>query len=646
MKEVRLISLKLKNFKGIKDFEILDFSKDTRVYGDNGAGKTTLFDAFSWLLFDKDSKGQSNFDIKTLDENNNVLHNLEHEVEGILGVDDKLLTLKKIYKEKWTRKRGSATEEFTGHTTDYYLNDVPVKKSEYDQRISEIVDEQAFKLLTNPSYFNEELHWKDRRDILLKVCGDIAVDDVIESNKDLADLKEILKDRSVEDHQKVISSKKSKINKELDKLPVRIDEVSKGLRDVSEIDEKAIKDEIAGLKMRKAAKEKQIANVESGGEVAKKRKQLNEIESELLEIRNSHSSKYQEKIEQAEDKLDNARDKYRELELKAKDKQLTLKINQTDVANYEEQMEELRQEYKEVRDKKLEIGLCPACGRELPEESIDKITKKFNLKKSNKLEEINDEGKSLKESVIALKSEIEKLENEIQGFEKMQDRWKVKAEELKAEIDKLKSQSKLYQDSKEYQAKLAEKEKLESEIESLQQDKSQATDKLREDIYVIEKQIDTNERKLSQLERYEHGQKRIKELSEQEKILAKEYSKLERELFLCEEFTKTKVELLEEKVESEFDYAQFKMFEEQINGGVKECCETLFKGVPYGSSLNNAARVNVGLDVINTLSEFYGFRAPIFVDNAESVTKLIKVDSQVIRLIVSEDDKKLRVEVE
>jgi hypothetical protein len=82
----------------------------------------------------------------------------------------------------------------------------------------------------------------------------------------------------------------------------------------------------------------------------------------------------------------------------------------------------------------------------------------------------------------------------------------------------------------------------------------------------------------------------------------------------------------------------------QINGGLNETCEVTYNGVPY-SDLNNAMRINIGLDIINTLSAHYGISVPIFIDNAESVTSLEAVNGQVIRLIVSEQNKKLNVEV-
>mgnify|MGYP007042502766 FL=1 len=129
-----------------------------------------------------------------------------------------------------------------------------------------------------------------------------------------------------------------------------------------------------------------------------------------------------------------------------------------------------------------------------------------------------------------------------------------------------------------------------------------------------------------------------------------EYEKTEQGVYLCEVFVKTKVALLTERINSKFKSVSFQLFREQTNGGVADCCEVLVPGeggamVPY-STANKAAVVNAGLEIIATLSHHYGVRLPIVVDNAESVTELLPVDSQVIRLVVSAEDESLRVEVD
>jgi len=100
--------------------------------------------------------------------------------------------------------------------------------------------------------------------------------------------------------------------------------------------------------------------------------------------------------------------------------------------------------------------------------------------------------------------------------------------------------------------------------------------------------------------------------------------------------------MLESRINAKFSQVNFKMFNEQINGALVECCDTLIKGVPFQDA-NNAAKINAGMDIINTLTAHYNITAPIFVDNREAVNNLIDTDSQVINLIVSQD-KILRVE--
>jgi DNA repair exonuclease SbcCD ATPase subunit len=651
---MKLLTHRLTNFKGIKDFTLDTQGQNVNIYGENATGKTSLYDAFLWLLFNKDSQNRADFAIKTLDGNGNEIHGLEHAVETVLDLGGKPLTLRKVYSEKWTKKRGAAKKEFTGHTTDHFIDGVPVKKGEYDARIANIASEDIFKLLTSPTYFNEYLPWKDRREILLQVCGDITDDDVIASNKNLAKLPDILNGRKLDDHRKVIQARRTEINKELDKIPVRIDEADMAKPDISTVNNpKALQADIKVVKESIKKENEKLARLESGGEAAEKTKKLREIEAEILNLTSKARAENVEKI--------------KELQAKASDIQMRI-VNHTSMVNsieetnrdrnrqillLTEQKEKLRKKWYQQAQEEFEppeqSNICPTCGQPIPEEqlqaAIEKAKTEFNLRKAEQLESINAEGKQLK-------AQIEELRQKIADAEKMAAESEEKIRPLKTELDNIEAQIEALrrEESIKYDPKIKEltdrKTAIEQEIESLKAGDTEAREKILGGIKELEEILSTLEECQAKVKMRKDIEKRIEDLKAQERELAAEYERLEGELYLTEEFIRQKVSLLEERINSKFEMARFKLFNVLVNGAVEECCETTYGGVPFGS-LNNGARINVGLDIIRTLAKHYNFYPPIFIDNREAVTSLIDMgDQQVVSLVVSEQDKELRVEVE
>lgn len=637
--ELKLISLKLSNFKGCKSLEINADGKNLSVYGDNETGKTTLFDAFMWLLFDKDSLGRKDFNIKTLDANGKAITGLDHEVEGIFDVDGIELSLKKIYREVYTRKRGSATEEFTGHTTDYFINDVPSKKSEYEAKIKSIAPENLFKLLTNPLYFNEQLHWQERRKILFEMCGDVTNEEIFESNKNLQELADILKSRSIDEHKKIVMAKRKEINEQLTKIPVRIDEVEKGKPEASSSDFEEIEKGIKEISIKENELREKLQLVKSGGGITEKQKEIAEIETQIIKSENEARNKANEEIGKLQLKLTTAKSELRDY-LSIKDSTTkAIELKKKTIAAQEQNIQNLRSKYTEISKTVFENDCtCPTCGQQLPEEKIEEAKANFNRDRSEKLQAINDEGKGLKVELEAEKKEISELETKLADYSQQENETEKKIKEIEKEIETIKP---VFDDIE----LVAKKELLQKEIEGIKSGSAADIEKIEKELATLGDAKSLLQKEFAKKEQLENAEKRIKELRQQQKELSKEFEKYESQLFLVEEFTKAKIELLDEKINSRFVNAKFKLFEEQINGGLQECCQVTYKGVPY-SDLNNAGRINIGLEIISVLSAHYGFYAPIFVDNAESVTKLFDADSQVIRLVVSEADKKLRIEVE
>ena len=324
---------------------------------------------------------------------------------------------------------------------------------------------------------------------------------------------------------------------------------------------------------------------------------------------------------------------------------------QQQIAKFETEMATLREKWHQVNNEQFSFeqsDTCPTCGQSLPTEKLnaarEKALARFNRDKAEKLEAISAQGKEYKETVEALKAELQPLNDAIAQAEAKAQEHTQKAAEIELLIENMMKDAEAYQEDPSYITKLAEKESLEAEIAQLRQNTSEAKQKVLNEINDLNASLRVFEKALAQTEQHKQGLKRIEELKQQERDLAAEYERLEGELYLTEEFIRIKVNLLEEKINSRFKLARFKLFNTLVNGGVEECCETLYQGVPYSGGLNNGHRYAVGMDIINTLSKHYGFYPPIFVDNAESITVLPVMEAQVIRLIVSEKDKALRVE--
>lgn len=650
---MKLLTLKLQNFKGIKSFTLDAQGRDISIYGENATGKTTLFDAFTWLLFDKDSANRKDFEIKTLDATGQPIHGLDHEVEAVLEIDGQPVTLRKVFSEKWTKKRGSAQPVFTGHTTDHYLNGVPVKKKEYDEQIAEIADEQIFRLLTDPRYFNEVLHWQKRRELLLEVCGDVSDSEVIASKKELSELADILGNRSIEQHRKVIQVRMKEINKELERIPVRIDEAERNLPNIDDItDASELPNDIAKLRGELRAKQEELAQAKAGGQVAELTKKLRMLEGQLIQEKNRLTGEATEKAEAKRRELWQLNDDITKVKSDIDHHDLKFRSLKVEIDTLEEKMANLRSEWNEENAKVLEFeqsDICPTCGQPLPAEQVqaarEKALSEFNLAKAEKLEAISNLGKQLAKRKADLEAEWASISQELDKLTVELSELEDKKSRLQEEIQALQDGLKQIEPSQEYIQLQNECEELEEQIRQAQADTSAAVAEIQKEIDNITADIAALEQAAAKLEAHERGLKRIEELKAEERRLAAEFEELEQQLYLTEEFIRTKVRLLEEKINSRFKLAKFKLFDVQINGGVVECCETLYNGVPYSGGLNNAARINIGLDIINTLADHYGFVPPVWLDNAESVTDILQTKGQQIRLIVSAEDKKLRVEV-
>lgn len=631
---MKLSAITLNNFKGIKFINFEFDGNDASIYGDNATGKTTIFDSLCWLLFGKDSLDRADFEIKTL-VNGEPLHNVNHEVEATFSNDDGTgFTLKRIYREKYSNPRGGETK-LTGHTTDYFINEVPVKEKEYKAFINNMINEDVFKLITNPLYFNEQYSWQNRRKLLLEMCGDVDDESVINSRDDLKRLAQLLNGHTVEEQKKIVAAKKTAINKELDMIPIRIDEAVRNKPEIVSDKTKLTQDiQVILNGIDELEKEKAIIN--NGFEATEKQSKMREINRQLEARRSEVLSDYKKdkralrsnyelslmQLKSLEAERDRYYDRHNDLN--------------RDIDLENKRIEKLQDEFNSFNNQKFDTVNCPTCGQPYPDEKRAELETIFNTQKSTNLEEwqkLIDSAKAMKQSymeqqdIMAVK--VDGLTNQIVDKQKEYDSQFKEYEELQEpNID----DDPVYKD-------------LKAELFILELDDGNEADnnkllKIDTDLKELKSKKLALETELNKFKMVADIDTRIAELETQQRKLADEKNLLDETSFLIDEFVKTKVDLLEQSINSHFEYARFKMFNVLVNGSIEECCETTYKGVPY-RSMNNAARMNVGLDIINALTKFYNVTAPVFIDNAEAVTDFIKCNSQTIKLIVDADFKTL-----
>ena len=652
MKNIFLQQISLHNFKGIKS-KTIDFKNhETDILGANGSGKTTIFDAFTWLLFGKDSHDRKDFNIKTILENGKTIEKTEHSVTAILSVDGEEVVLKRIFKESWVKKRGELEAELKGHETEFYVNDVPKKSGEYSAYINEIVNENYFKFITNPKYFTSQ-NWKVQRDILFEISGTVSDAEIANGNQKFAALIDQLNGKSIEDYKLQIQSQKKKLKADLDVIPTRIDEVERN---------KPEAEDWASLENESNKISKQIEELDTMMENSTKSLQsINEknraIQSEINELINKQAQLVADKNAENQ-KIDyQNKSEKREIEFKIETAKREILNHNKSIENLEKskenfsyQLNALGDEFDVVNASKYEAstdGLtCPVwqikCADskslEFHQNNQKKAEETFNAEKVEKLRKINEKGKTLKAELAGIDGEVAAYKGKISSAEA-----EIKTLEQKLAIYPS-DNAKIVEVSGE---SIAEWKELQRKIEAKKAEllpETTSTDNgdLKVKKYDLQQLLIALNQKLAKKSQIEAAENRIAELNAEMKKIAQQISNLEKDEFIIDEFTKAKISESEARINSRFTFVQFKLFDTQINGATVPTCEALINGVPY-SDANTASQINAGLDIINILSKFYGVTAPVFIDNRESVSFILPTETQIVNLIVSPEHKNLSV---
>ena len=649
---MKLVKLELQDFQGLRHFVLEANGENCTVYGTNGSGKTTLANAITWLLSDKPYTGEKGWSPKTVGEDGKELHHLDHRAEAIFEKDDgSRITLAKDFHEVWKKKRGSVSEEFSGHVTDCYIDGVPVSTGEYKRTMEELCPPDQAKILTDPRYFARTLHWEDRRKTLLEMCGDVTDAEVIQDHPELSDLWDFLRKPgtqnqyyTVHEFQKIAASRKAELNRELTILPARIDETLKSIPDVDGLDEETIKAKIQGLEDRKLDVMRRAASITEGEEIQALRRQKGELELKILDRKKDY-----ERIQDEKNREDN--EAIRELGRAVAAADADYIAAENEAAMLEGQVEALESEREKLLQRFMEVKarvwdgetVCSACGQPLPEDRIQEARENFNLKKSREMSEINEQGQLCSASLIAQKSqELDRARAAMQAARERREKAREALEQAKTKAP----EQPPFESTQEYADLSAEKADLEAQIKAGGAGADLRRREAQDELHILSGQIEQAQNDRTLIVTARKRRERLAELEQDQKNTAAEYERFERGVFLCEEFTRAKVSMLDERINSRFKAVRFRLFKTQINGGLADCCDPLCpttSGLTPYESANNAAQILAGCEIASALGRYWGVTLPMLVDNAESIVSSIEMDAQVIRFVVSEADKRLRV---
>lgn len=650
---MKIKSLRLENFQGIARAEFDFDGLSASIYGDNATGKTTIFNAVTWLLFDKASTGAKNFTPKTKGPGGD-LHNLDHSAEAaFIMPSGEIAIFKKVYHEVWKKKRGSSTEEFDGHTVDFFIDGVPVKEKQYTGTLQNYCGGiERMKILTMPDYFSEVMPWDERRKILIELCGDVTDADVIRSSEELAELDTLLRkpgaggqSYSVEEYKKIAAARKSEINKQLQALPGRIDEAQRAIPESSSSVED-LKIELHNAVEETGACRRYIDGIRLRAGNATKTA-LADARAELAQAKADYIKRTADAAAGAQEALRGINGEIREAVIRADDARADAERLRRNIERMTDLRESILQEYRDAAAETFDEArtICPTCGQPLPRQRVDELRADFNQRRSERLAAINARGKkeASKDMIASMEAEVRKLEATAAASDEDAEAAREKLKEAEAGIESFPP----FEDTAEFKALQVRITAYEMAASAEDQGKAGEMEEANRRLEACLTKENDIRGQIVQMEAAERQRTRVAELEADEKRLGAEYESLDRGVWLCDEFTKAKVKMLTSRIDSKFSNVRFRLFQEQLNGGVKDDCEVLIPGdggrmVPYAFA-NNAARINAGLEIIGVLADHWEMEMPVFIDNAESVTHLARAWTQTIRLVVSEQDKQLRL---
>lgn len=650
MKTIKFEKLKLLNFCGIREGEYEFGDNITTISGKNGIGKSTLASAITYVLFGSDINGRQ-LDIKTLDENNKVIKDIPHEAELILAVDEDVLTLKRTLTDSW---KGDSVK----NTFKYYIGGEVVTAGDFKKVVDGICQEKTFRLCSSPTEF-VSMNWQDQHAFLSTLVPAVTFEDVANGDEKYDFIADSVKKNITGSLIKHLKYNRSEVQKNLDQVPTRLTELNK-LLPTEEENWEELENTLADKKNALNEVNGKITSINCGNanDVAKDgiRNKLTFANKRIANMEQSARNEASLEAEKHQSDVITCNDAVAKAQREVEDLKATIRSCTDTRVNVGKQLEEARakakegsKEFKEVSSSQWswndDDSFCPHCGQILPQDKLQEIkeesNKNFNNNKAKKLKELSELAASIKKEITEanklLKDNDDKEADTLAKLKAARENLSSAERELeKIKLEKPKTYELILSEKEEYSKVKEEIEQLQAELDNptvTDEEASRVIEALYEQRDTLEDEIEHLEERYAQKASIDKINARITEVNEDKKKFQSQIDELDRQIDIASEFVQRSFEILSERVNDKFSFVKWIMFQTTNDGEKKPYCECSHDGVPY-SALNDASKINAGIDIAHTICNFYEVSVPMLIDGCESVQKPIYEGGQQIRFSV------------
>jgi hypothetical protein len=612
MKQIRLISLQIGNFKGIKSMSFEFTGKSYAIKGPNATKKTSVADAFSWLLFGKDMEGRSDFGIKMVDKNKKEIHDLMISVAARVSVDGVERILIRVQEENWVKKQGSSSAKvLEGNLTYGFVDGLKVKKSAFDKAIAEIIDEKIFRAISNVYYFNDHVDKATRRQMLVDFANDVKV---VPSE----DIVRLLGVHHVDDALKIRKDEISGLLKESDEISAVVRAAESDLASSPEVQKPSMNQ--VGAEAKKADLESSKARIIMGDKTA---------------LINSLNTKRKERSDKASDADRATLDFYSrkssvnsaisDVDAAISAARSAMAIADRNVSDLNKSLELLRSEWYAID--KSDISSCGFCHRSYDDQTKD-LADDLKDKAAEAKKELESRADTAKKSIAAHLKTVKDIREKESA---LTERRRL----LLDEVDNMTPP-----DPPDFSEIDAEIKSLEEQIERPGEYDKVAVEKIDAELVSIAAAILEIEAYESNHRLRKDAQDRIDARSKRKSEIGARLDLLDLEVAKLGKYRTDTMRLIESSVSAAFAPLQISLFEDQVNGNVAEVCDVMVPDesgamVAWSKGASTGQKIIAGLRVISALCERYQVSAPVFIDNAESLTIAVPEDiKQTLQMIM------------